>query len=140
MNGFWRQLGGERVYVLGGSSGSAELRPVKIFRAPDGLYVNLELVRQGYTPMAPRGLAEDRELFEIYQQRARQAGKGLWSKLLPVVPAHTVPGITTVYVTKSGKKYHRGECQFLAKSKISINVVQAKQRSFTACKVCKPKP
>lgn len=130
-------LGGERVYVLGGSSGSGELRPVKIFRAPDGLYVNLELVRQGYTPMAQRGLAGERELFEIYQRRARQAGKGLWSKLLPVVPARTVPGITTVYVTKSGKKYHRGTCRFLAKSKIPISLSQAKKRGLTACKVCK---
>ncbi len=134
-------LGGERVYVLGGGRGSpglGELKAVKVFRAPDGLYVNLELVRQGYTPISPAGLAGERELFETYQRRAQQVGKGMWSKLLPVTPATTVAGITTVYVTKSGKKYHRGTCQFLAKSKISINVVQAKKRGFTGCKICKP--
>ncbi|MCK4850866.1 MAG: thermonuclease family protein [Phycisphaerae bacterium] len=134
-------LGGEQVYVLRGrqgSSGAGELRAVKVFRVPDGLYVNLELVRQGYRPLAERGLGKERKLFEFYQRRARQAGKGLWSKLLPATPATTVPGVTTVYITKSGKKYHRGTCQFLAKSKIPISLSQAKKRGFTACKVCKP--
>lgn len=133
-------LTGERVYVLGASLGTAELTPVKLFRVPDGLYVNLELVRQGYSRMGRMGLAGERELFEIYQRRAQQAGKGLWSTRLPATPARTLPGVTTVYVTKSGKKYHRAECQFLAKSKIAINLVQAKKRSFTPCGVCKPPP
>ncbi len=133
-------LGGERVYVLAARSDAAELRAVKVFRVPDGLYVNLELVRQGYSRMDRIALAGERKLFELYQRRAQQAGKGLWSKLLPVTPVTTLPGITTVYVTKSGKKYHRAQCQFLAKSKISINVAQAKKRGFTPCKICKPPP
>jgi len=133
-------LGGERVYVLGASSGAAELRPVKVFRVPDGLYVNLELVRQGYSRMDRRGLAGEQKLFEIYQRRAQQAGKGRWSKLLPATPATMAPGVTTVYVTKSGKKYHRSQCQFLATSKIPISLTQAKKRGFTPCKICKPPP
>ena len=133
-------LGGERVYVLGASSGPGDLSPVKLFRVPDGLYVNLELVRQGYSRMGRRGLTGERKLFEVYQRRAQQAGKGLWSKLLPVTPATTLPTEVTVYITKSGKKYHRAQCRFLAKSKISINVVQAKKRGFTPCKICKPPP
>ncbi len=133
-------LGGERVYVLGARSGAAELSPVKVFRVPDGLYVNLELIRQGYSRMDRIALADEQKLFEIYQRRAQQAGKGLWSKLLPVTPATTLPGITTVYITKSGKKYHRAQCQFLAKSKIPISLTQAKKRGFTPCKVCKPPP
>ncbi len=136
-------LAAERVYVLDDRPGIAAAtgpKPVKIFRAPDGLYVNLELVRQGYTRMAPGGLAGERGLFETYQARARQAGKGLWSKLIAPTPATTLPGVTTVYITKSGKKYHRSQCQFLAKSKISINLIQAKQRGYTPCRICKPLP
>ena len=136
-------LAAERVYVMDNHPRIARtsgLKLVKIFRAPDGLYVNLELVRQGYMRMAPAGLAGERRLFETYQARARLAGKGLWSKLIPPTPATTLPGVTTVYITKSGKKYHRRTCQFLAKSKISINLIQAKQRKYTPCKICKPPP
>ena len=109
-------LTAERVHVLDDHPRIARttgLKLVKIFRAPDGLYVNLELVRQGYTRIAPAGLADERGLFETYQARARLAGKGLWSKLIAPTPATTLPGVTTVYITKSGKKYHRGTCQFL---------------------------
>ena len=43
----------------------------------------------------------------------------------------------TVYVTKTGKKYHRGSCRYLKKSKIAIELSEAKKR-YGACKVCKP--
>lgn len=43
----------------------------------------------------------------------------------------------TVYVTKSGAKYHRSSCQFLSKSKISISLAAAKAR-YGPCSVCKP--
>ena len=131
-------LTGERVYVSKLSPDSSKISSVKLFRAPDGLYVNLELVRQGYSRMDPTTLAGERKLFDIYQSRAQQAGKGLWSKRLPAEPATTLPGLTTVYITKSGKKYHLAQCQFLAKSRISINLDQSKERNFTPCKVCKP--
>ena len=106
-------LSGERVYVLGLRSGTAELSSVKLFRVPDGLYVNLELVRQGYSRMDQITLTGEQKLFGIYQRRAQQAGKGLWSKRLRAEPATTLPGVTTVYITKTGKKYHRAQCQFL---------------------------
>ena len=48
------------------------------------------------------------------------------------------PQTTTVYVTKTGEKYHRETCRSLRKSRIEITVAEAKRRGFTACKVCKP--
>lgn len=48
------------------------------------------------------------------------------------------PQSTTVYVTKTGEKYHRGTCGSLRKSRIETTVAQAKRDGFTACKVCKP--
>lgn len=44
----------------------------------------------------------------------------------------------TVYITKTGEKYHRSNCRYLKKSKISISLSDAKKNGYTACKVCKP--
>jgi hypothetical protein len=49
-----------------------------------------------------------------------------------------IPGKgVTVYVTKSGKKYHRAGCRSLSKSKIPISLEDAKGR-YTPCSVCNP--
>lgn len=42
----------------------------------------------------------------------------------------------TVYITKTGKKYHKEYCKSLRKSKIPINIDEAKERGYTACKIC----
>ena len=115
-------LKGERVYVSKLSSDAGKITSVKLFRVPDGLYVNLELIRQGYTRLDPTTLSAERKLFQIYQRRAQQVRKGLWAKRPPPTSVRTFPGVTTVYVTKSGKKYHQTQCQFLAKSKIAIKL------------------
>jgi len=44
----------------------------------------------------------------------------------------------TVYVTKTGRKYHRAGCRHLAKSSIPISRKDAIARGYTPCKVCKP--
>lgn len=43
----------------------------------------------------------------------------------------------TVYVTKTGSKYHSSGCRYLSKSKISISLKSAKQ-NYTPCSVCSP--
>jgi hypothetical protein len=43
-----------------------------------------------------------------------------------------------VYITRTGKKYHRAGCRYLKKSKIPITLKEAKRRGYTPCKVCKP--
>ncbi|NDI76970.1 hypothetical protein DYH56_03340 [Psychrilyobacter piezotolerans] len=42
-----------------------------------------------------------------------------------------------VYVTKSGKKYHRESCRY-NKNTRAMSVGEAKDRGLEACKVCKP--
>jgi high-affinity K+ transport system ATPase subunit B len=44
---------------------------------------------------------------------------------------------TTVYVTKTGSKYHTSSCRYLNKSKIAMTLTEAK-RAYEACSVCKP--
>jgi len=44
---------------------------------------------------------------------------------------------TEVYVTKTGKKYHRAGCFFL-KSQSAISLMDAKARGYTPCSKCDP--
>jgi hypothetical protein len=44
----------------------------------------------------------------------------------------------TVYITRTGKKYHRDGCRYLSQSKIPIKKKDAIARGYEACKVCKP--
>jgi endonuclease YncB( thermonuclease family) len=43
----------------------------------------------------------------------------------------------TVYVTRTGSKYHRSSCQYLRRSRIPVSFKEAKQ-SYDPCSVCKP--
>ena len=44
----------------------------------------------------------------------------------------------TVYVTKSGTKYHRAGCKYLSSSAISMSLEDAQATGYQACSVCKP--
>jgi len=44
----------------------------------------------------------------------------------------------TVYVTRTGKKYHRDGCRYLASSKIPMSLKDAQAKGYTPCKVCHP--
>jgi hypothetical protein len=62
---------------------------------------------------------------------------------LPVVAQHATVThqdnqTQTVYITRSGKKYHSDGCRYLAGSKIAISLKDAKAKGYTACKVCHP--
>ncbi|BDF57836.1 hypothetical protein CE91St36_06530 [Christensenellaceae bacterium] len=45
---------------------------------------------------------------------------------------------TTVYITDTGAKYHRGSCSSLKKSKHAISLSEAKSSGYGACKKCNP--
>lgn len=44
----------------------------------------------------------------------------------------------TVYVTKTGLKYHSVQCQHLRNSSRNIDIKDALDAGYQACKVCKP--
>lgn len=44
----------------------------------------------------------------------------------------------TVYVTKTGKKYHLENCSSLSSSKKSIELSEAIDKGYTPCSKCKP--
>lgn len=41
-----------------------------------------------------------------------------------------------VYVTNTGEKYHKSNCSYLKKSKIQINLSEAKAQGYTPCSRC----
>ena len=118
---------GESVYLRFGNEARGKYNRLLayVFRAPDGLFVNLEIVRQGYGHAYVKYPFEHMELFRHYESRARRSGKGLWRgsfqesipKAKPEVKSKTVreadvDGEITVYVTKSGSKYHTESCRW----------------------------
>lgn len=47
------------------------------------------------------------------------------------------PQQITVYVTRTGTKYHRDGCRYLSRSKVPMSLKEAAKR-FEPCKVCRP--
>jgi hypothetical protein len=66
------------------------------------------------------------------------AGVAIQPSQQPTPPAKTQTQEQTVYITKTGKKYHTATCRYLSKSKIPISLKDAKAQGYTACSVCNP--
>jgi micrococcal nuclease len=141
-------LRGESVYLKYGSERTDRYGRLLayLYRAPDGLFVNAEIVRQGYGHAYVQFPFEHMNRFVALQAHAREAGKGLWAasagettpkSAIRDKPDRESPGHDheTVYVTTSGKKYHKDGCRYLKKSKKALSIQEAKER-YTACKVC----
>lgn len=44
----------------------------------------------------------------------------------------------TVYITRTGEKYHRSGCRYLSRSKIKTTKQMAVRNGYSPCKVCRP--
>ncbi len=44
----------------------------------------------------------------------------------------------TVYITRTGKRYHRDGCRYLANSRFPMPLKDAQAKGYTPCKVCHP--
>jgi len=53
-------------------------------------------------------------------------------------PAQVEKKDITVYVTRTGAKYHRSGCRYLSKSKIPMSLSSAKAAGYGPCSVCNP--
>ncbi len=136
-----------------------------VFRAPDMLFVNMELVRQGYAKYDPHDGLLYMDAFEAYESRAKQLRRGIWSleaieiidwstpfdesMLIPkeqetALPAEKSESIeaaldpdSTVYITKSGAKYHIEGCPHLTKSQRTTTRKEVED-THKPCKTCRP--
>lgn len=138
-----------------------------VYRSPDRLFVNQEIIRRGYGHTYAKYLFKHLEVFRSHERAAKEAGKGLWAQGAQIVsdvqpaqrqadaparreqlPATVLPPKTpvqvsdhpqeiTVYVTRTGEKYHRDGCRYLSRSRIPTSLKDAKL-GYTACSVCRP--
>ena len=112
-----------------------------LYRASDGLFVNLEIVKQGFGHAYTRFPFKHMALFLDYENQARKAGKGLYGDDAPaqsyLSSAVDTASENQVYVTRTGKKYHRDGCRSLSRSKIAISLAEAQQK-YGSCGRCNP--
>jgi micrococcal nuclease len=112
----------------------------------DGTLVNAEIIRQGYGFAYTRFPFKYLEEFRRHERDAREAGRGLWApdktpdapRAPPKTAADEADARTvTVYVTRTGEKYHRAGCRYLARSQIPLALAEAAKR-YGPCSVCRP--
>jgi cell division septation protein DedD len=60
------------------------------------------------------------------------------STVTPAPKPAPAPAPVTVYITRTGEKYHVGTCSYLRQSKISIELSEAKRQGYTPCSRCNP--
>src|SRR2546423_166840 len=60
----------------------------------------------------------------------------IWLTLFAI--ACNVASAQTVFITKTGKKYHTSDCRYLNESKIAIELKDAIAKGYEPCKICKP--
>jgi|GEM_PF-775003 len=74
---------GEQVYVQhdpAGDRDSSGLLRAYVFRAPDMLFVNLELIRQGYAKFSTRHGTLYQDSFSYYEHDAKDKSRGVWDR------------------------------------------------------------
>jgi micrococcal nuclease len=147
-----KQLDGEKVFLVYDRNNAAKRHRDRygrllayVYRERDKLDLCAELVKQGYAHAYLKYPSERGEEFLVYQRQAREAKRGLWGEDPPAkdrakaggAETDKAPKDITVYVTRTGRKYHREDCRYLAKSKIPISLKEAKER-YEPCSVCLP--
>jgi micrococcal nuclease len=106
----------------------------------DGSHVNAQIILMGYGHAYTVYPFKYMEAFRNYEKVARESGLGLWAsspetKKQEVQPANEN---VTVYITRTGAKYHGAGCSYLRRSSIPISLKDAVQRGYTPCSRCNP--
>ncbi|MFA7692846.1 MAG: thermonuclease family protein [Candidatus Hydrogenedentales bacterium] len=125
---------------------------------PDGRQLNRELIRAGLAWWYEH-YARNEEEFKSLQAQAQAQKLGLWKDKNPVAPwdfrrlpkktdaapnkvepppPSPLDGTTTVYVTKTGTRYHRKDCKTLKGGSTAVSLKEAKSRGLSPCQRCKP--
>jgi endonuclease YncB( thermonuclease family) len=101
----------------------------------DTLVINVELLRRGWLQVWDDTTRfKYRDFFLAAENAARQNKSGGW-KFAAFVDSAKVAGDDTVYVTKSGKKYHRIDCRLLSPNKTALLLSRARA-DYSPCRLC----
>jgi len=121
---------------------------------PDGKSLNRELIRAGLAWWY-RQYSQDSTL-GVLESEAREERIGLWADADPIapwdyrhgtgvlvnnskaVPQNSESSEATIYITKTGTKYHSVGCRYLSKSKIPMKLKDATAAGYSPCSVCQP--
>lgn len=111
-----------------------------------GKYLNRKVLEAGYAWWYEHYAKKDKDLKEA-EAHARKYRSGLWKGADPVAPwdyrrnkregnqRGRAAGLDrVVYVTKSGKKYHRSGCEYLKSTAGSYTIKEAEAKGYTACR------
>jgi micrococcal nuclease len=144
---FTRQIAQGKLVQLEfeGSTKDKYNRTLAYVQLPDGRMLNEELIRQGYAHVDTAYPFSRMEAFRALERDAREQERGLWdtsgaSHVAVNVAADQAPAVTvatTVYVTRTGAKYHRAGCRHLARSQLPMELKDAAAR-YGPCSVCQP--
>ena len=113
---------------------------------PDSTFVNEALIRLGQGRVQAGYPFKHFASFWLLERGARESNLGIWAsqgesnavqnEASSLSPARE-SGEITVFVTRTGSKYHRGGCRYLARSSIPISITDAVER-YGPCSVCDP--
>ena len=105
----------------------------------DGTFLNAEIIKQGYGFAYRHFLFKYYDEFKRYEREAREKEVGLWADVegMELVVANEDDN-PIVYITRTGKKYHREGCSTLKSSKIPITLKEACERGYKPCSLCDP--
>jgi hypothetical protein len=109
----------------------------------DSLLINAELLRQGLALVwDDTAHFKYQEIFLVAEHKARTARRGNWkfaAFLSAEIDNDTTLAGDTVYVTQSGKKYHRSGCRLLSENKTALPLSQARLE-HDPCRLCMGSP
>jgi micrococcal nuclease len=106
-----------------------------LYLEPGRLFINREIVARRYGFAYVKYPFQFMEDFRAAERSARENRLGLWAPEAGIA-AHG-PAEMTVYVTRTGKKYHRDGCRSLAKGAMEMPLDRAAVR-YAPCAVCHP--
>ncbi len=144
-------LKGEKVYLVGDTEGDKIDKYGRtlahVYRAPDGLFVNAEIIRQGYGHAYTRFPFKYMEEFKQLERFARKAEKGLWGPVPPVVTlkgkGQSDAAEYTYVASVNSEVFHKPTCRS-AKQIREHNLIGFESRENAVntgrrlCKVCRP--
>lgn len=109
----------------------------------DSLLINTELLWQGLARVWDDTTHfKYQEIFLVAEHKARTARRGNWkfaAFLSAEIDNSKTAASDTVYVTQSGKKYHRAGCRLLSENKTALPLSQARLE-HEPCRLCTSSP
>jgi hypothetical protein len=105
-----------------------------LYLEPGGLFVNREIVARGFGHAYTEYPFQFMDEFRAVGRLAREKKLGLWGP----DPVEVKPGaVTTIWITRTGKKYHRESCRALAKGATALPLGRAAAK-YSPCDLCHP--